>query len=77
MALPEKLNAPSLPPSSAIYSHATKVQGLIFLSGQIGQDENKQLKDGVEAQCEQCIKNLTVVLKAAGSSWDHVVKGKI
>lgn len=33
-------------------AHATKsASGIIFCSGQIGQDANGKLPDGVEAQC--------------------------
>ncbi len=58
------------------YSQAIKANGLVFLSGQIPLDPaTQQLIDGdVAAQTEQVLRNLSGVLKAAGSSLEQVVK---
>lgn len=78
MSSVEKLNCPDLPPAKHIYSHAAKsAAGLILCSGQIGQDANGKLPDGVEAQCEQALSNLAKVLETAGSDWEHVLKVEI
>ncbi|KAJ3779190.1 Endoribonuclease L-PSP [Lentinula raphanica] len=56
-------------------AHATKVPGLIFLSGQTPVDKNGKLVDGgIKEHTTQCIKNLENVLRAAGSDWEKVVK---
>ncbi|ETW87169.1 hypothetical protein HETIRDRAFT_99559 [Heterobasidion irregulare TC 32-1] len=75
MSTVEKINAPENPSYSHILSHATKVPGLIFLSGQtpVGAD-GKLVAGGIEEHTAQCIANLGNVLKAAGSSWEKVVK---
>ncbi|KAI0094850.1 Endoribonuclease L-PSP [Irpex rosettiformis] len=59
-------------------SHATKVAGLIFLSGQTPVDSSGNLVPGsIKEHTAQCLNNLGKVLKAAGSSWDKVVKVNI
>ncbi|CAL1695696.1 unnamed protein product [Somion occarium] len=75
MSTVEKLNSSENPTYPHILSHATKVPGLIFLSGQTPVDSQGQLvSGGIKEHTEQCIKNLGNVLKAAGSSWEQVVK---
>ncbi|PSS37663.1 hypothetical protein EW026_g950 [Hermanssonia centrifuga] len=71
----EKINSSELPAHPHILSHATKVPGLIFLSGQTpaGAD-GKVVEGGIQEHTAQCISNLGNVLKAAGSSWEKVVK---
>jgi len=71
----EKINAPENPQFTHILSHATKVPGLIFLSGAtpVGKD-GKVVEGGIKEHTAQCISNLSNVLKAAGSSWQQVVK---
>ncbi|KAF9457067.1 Endoribonuclease L-PSP/chorismate mutase-like protein [Collybia nuda] len=71
----EKINAPENPNFAHILSHATKVPGLIFLSGQTPVDKNGLVVDGgIQEHTAQCIANLSNVLRAAGSSWEKVVK---
>ncbi|KAG1833753.1 Endoribonuclease L-PSP [Suillus fuscotomentosus] len=64
----QKINSPErmLVP---MYSHAVKIPGLIFCSGQTPMDSTGNVA--------QCLSNLTDVLNAAGSSWDKVVKVNI
>ncbi|EPQ60668.1 endoribonuclease L-PSP [Gloeophyllum trabeum ATCC 11539] len=75
MASVQKINSDENPKHTHILSHATKVPGLIFLSGQtpVGQD-GKVVAGGIKEHTAQCITNLGNVLKAAGSSWENVVK---
>jgi len=71
----EKFNASENPQFTHILSHATKVHGLIFLSGStpVGKD-GKVVEGGIKEHTAQCISNLGNVLQAAGSSWQQVVK---
>ncbi|MCI8483429.1 MAG: RidA family protein [Lachnospiraceae bacterium] len=72
------INAPKAPAAVGPYVHAVEAQGLIFTSGQLGLiPESGTLPEGVEAQAHQSLKNLAVVLEAAGSDLDHVVKTNI
>lgn len=57
------------------YHQAVIVGPLVWCSGQIGIDpETSELVEGIAQQAEQAFKNLKVVLEAAGSSLDRVVK---
>lgn len=60
------------------YSQAVAMDGLLFCSGQLGLDPvSGDLVEGVEAQAERSMKNLTAVLDAAGLGWADVVKTTI
>ncbi|KAF9237327.1 Endoribonuclease L-PSP [Melanogaster broomeanus] len=73
----QKINS-SERPQRSIYSHAVKVPGLIFLSGQVPVDkEGKPVPGDIQDHTRQCLNNLTDVLNAAGSTWDKVVKVNI
>ena len=58
------------------YSQAVKANGFVFLSGQIPLDpKTQQIVEGdVTRQTEQVLENLKVVVEAAGSSLQRVVK---
>jgi reactive intermediate/imine deaminase len=58
------------------YSQAISLGDMIFCSGQIPLDPQTMQIVGteIEAQTTQVLKNLLAVLKAAGSSQEHVVK---
>ena len=58
------------------YSQAIKAGGLVFCSGQIPIDPQTGgfVSDVVGEQTEQVLRNLSEVLKAAGTSLDNVVK---
>src|SRR4051794_4858939 len=60
------------------YSQAIVAGGLIFCSGMAGMDPSTgTIPDGIEAQTEQALANLAVVLADAGASMDDVVKTTI
>ncbi len=56
------------------YSQATKANGTLYVSGQLGiiPDEGK-LADGFEAQTKQALENMKAILTEAGSSLDKVL----
>ena len=57
------------------YSRAVVQGDWIFVSGTTGYDyPTMTLADGVEAQAEQCLKNIDAALREAGSSIDDVVR---
>jgi reactive intermediate/imine deaminase len=63
------------PQAIGTYSQAVKVNGTVYLSGQIGLDPaSMQMVDGIEAQIHQVFKNLRAVAEAAGGSLADVVK---
>lgn len=67
----DKFPKPTLP-----YSHAVKAGDLLFIAGQVGIDpaNNKLKGSSIREQTEQALTNMSNVLKAAGSSMEHVVK---
>jgi len=71
----QKINSDQNGQHPHILSHAVKVPGLIFLSGQTPVNkEGAVVPGGIQEHTAQCIKNLGNVLTAAGSSWEQVVK---
>ncbi|MGC1685331.1 MAG: RidA family protein [Candidatus Acidiferrales bacterium] len=57
------------------FSDAVRVGNLIYVSGQLGTDENLKLAPGgVLAETHRALENISVILKRSGSSLDHVVK---
>jgi 2-iminobutanoate/2-iminopropanoate deaminase len=60
------------------YSQAVIHAGLVYTSGQIAlTPEGEMLGDDLEKQTHQVLKNLTEVLKEAGSDLDQVIKTTI
>jgi 2-iminobutanoate/2-iminopropanoate deaminase len=64
------------PFQGAPYSQAIKLNGFVFVSGQLAlHPGDKQIEvDGIREQTEQIFKNLRAILEAAGSSLDNLVK---
>ena len=60
----------------APYSDAVRVGDLIFLTGQVGfnNDSLKIAQGGIKAETTQALENIKEVLKANGSDMEHVVK---
>lgn len=58
------------------YSQAIKANGFIFCSGQIGVDPvtGTLVSGGIQEQTQRALSNLKIVLEAAGSSLEKVVK---
>ena len=66
----------SAPKAIGPYSQAITHGDMVYCSGQIPLDPKtmKVVEGGIEAQTEQVLKNLTAVLKAAGSDPSKVLK---
>jgi 2-iminobutanoate/2-iminopropanoate deaminase len=70
---PEFVAATSGPPRP--FSPAVRVNGFIYLSGQIGTDSAGRLvAGGIQAETRQTMENIRAVLTRTGSSFDRVVK---
>ncbi|PYX93065.1 MAG: reactive intermediate/imine deaminase [Acidobacteria bacterium] len=61
------------------YSQAIKANGFIFVSGQVAIDPATQqvVSGDVAAQTERVMKNLSGILKAAGSGLENVVRSTV
>jgi 2-iminobutanoate/2-iminopropanoate deaminase len=69
-------NAPSPPPT---YSQAARAAGLVFVSGTSPHDPGtgKIVGDTIQEQTRQCLKNVSAILQAAGSSLEQVVSATV
>ena len=57
------------------YSESARVGDLLFLAGQIGEDENGELvPGGLRAEAEQLMLNIEAALARRGLAMEHVVK---
>ena len=69
------ITANNAPAAVGPYVHAVMAGDIVFTSGQLGIiPETGELAEGVEAQAEQAIKNIQVVLEEAGYTLNDVVK---
>jgi len=56
------------------YCPGVKVGNTLYISGQVGRDENLQIVEDTEAQFVQAFENVKKVLSAAGATFDDVVE---
>ena len=60
------------------YSQAVEAGGTLYVSGQLPIDPiTKTMPESIEAQTEQCLKNIEAILHAAGYSKNDVVKSTV
>ena len=72
MKIIETENAPK---AIGTYSQAVKVNGFLFISGQIPLDPSTmELVEGIENQINQVFENINQILKANGMDLTNVVK---
>ncbi len=72
MKIIETENAPK---AIGTYSQAVKVNGFLFISGQIPLDPSTmELVEGIENQINQVFENISQILKADGMDFSNVVK---
>ncbi len=75
--MPNKMmiQTPDAPAAIGTYSQAIRMDGTVYLSGQIGLDPSTmQMVEGIEKQIHRVLQNLRAVATAAGGSLDDVVK---
>lgn len=66
-------NAPQFP---LPFSHALRAGDFVYVSGQVGVNPQTRelVGDTIEAQTEQCVRNIETILQAADLTLDHVIK---
>lgn len=71
-----RISTDQAPKAIGPYSQGVVANGLLFTAGQVGIDpQTGQMVEGDFAkQTERVLANLTAVLKAAGATWNDVVK---
>jgi 2-iminobutanoate/2-iminopropanoate deaminase len=81
MTDPEYLMLPGVPPPppTAIYSHAVRSNGFLFVTGQLGCDpaSGALVAGGAVAQAHQIMRNLQQVARAADTSLERAVMARI
>jgi 2-iminobutanoate/2-iminopropanoate deaminase len=74
----QAISSDRAPAALGPYSQAIVAGGLVFCSGMAGIDPTTgAAPEGIEAQTEQALTNLSAVLEAAGASLSDVVKTTI
>lgn len=73
------ITSPELAPPVGPFSQAVEVGGFIYFSGQVGQDPGtgKVVEGGLVPETERIFQNLSAVLRAAGKSFDDVVRAGV
>lgn len=71
----EIVKSEGAPAALGPYSQAVKVDGWVFCSGQIAMNpQTGEFEEGIQAQTERCLNNLSAVLEAAGATLADAVK---
>lgn len=72
----ERLSSQNAPKAIGSYSPASRIDNLIFTSGQLGLDPatGKLAGESIEQQATQAMKNLKAILEDNGSSLEKIVK---
>jgi 2-iminobutanoate/2-iminopropanoate deaminase len=73
------ITSPEIAPPVGPFSQAVKIDGLLFFSGQVAQDPatGRVVEGGVVAETERIFQNVSAILKAAGRSFDDVVRAGV
>ena len=58
-------------------SKAIRAGDFVYLSGQLGFDEQGRLPDGVEAQTRHCLRHIRTLLASAGAQLEQVIKATV
>jgi 2-iminobutanoate/2-iminopropanoate deaminase len=71
-----QVQSDKLPRPAGPYSPAVAFDRLVFVSGQAAKDPatGQLVGTDIESQTEQVLKNIASILKASGSSLDHVLR---
>ena len=80
MPLPMFHMIDAAPQPVATFSHATEIDGWVFLTGQMPTwpgEPVRPLPDGVEAQTARVMDNLVLVLEGLGLGLAHVVQARV
>ncbi len=72
----EVIYAENVPAAVGPYSHAIKGGELLFVSGQLPIDAStgRFVGDSINEQTRQCLENIKIILEAAGSQLEKVLK---
>jgi len=72
------VSANDLPKAPPVYSHAVKCAGLVFVSGTTPYDADGVIVgETIQEQTAQALRNVTAILKAAGTTLDKAVSATV
>lgn len=73
------IHTPDAPEPIGPYSQAVRHENTLYLSGQIAIDPKSgdMVMENIPAETEQVMKNISAVLKAAGTDFSNVIKSTI
>jgi 2-iminobutanoate/2-iminopropanoate deaminase len=73
------ISARDAPQAIGPYSQAIRANGFVFVSGQVAIDPATQqvITGDIAAQTDRVLKNLSAILKAAGSGLEKVVRSTV
>ncbi len=80
MPLPEFFMIDGAPQPVATFSHASEIDGWVFLTGQMPTflgEPNRPLPDGIEAQTRRVMDNLIIVLDGMGLGLENVAQARV
>jgi len=60
--------------SATLFAPGVQVGDLLYTSGMVGVKDGELVGEDIESQARQALENLGVVLEAAGTTWENVVK---
>lgn len=77
--MPRNIVTTDMAPRSPVYSQAVRAAGLVFVSGTAPADPvtGKLVEGTVQEQVDQCLRNISAILEAAGSSLDKAVSATV
>jgi len=77
--MPRTIEVPGLSPNNATYSQTVLMNGLVYVSGQLGVDPatRELVEGGIQPQTRQALENISAILSAAGTSLERVGKVNI
>lgn len=75
----EIINSPAAPAPIGPYNHAVKFGNMLFVSGQIpfNQERNELITSGIQDETHQCLENVKAILNTAGYGFENVLKATI
>ena len=68
------INPKNIHKSVAPLSKAVEANNTLYISGQIGCDDDRNFPETIQEQTEMCLKNMEKVLNAAGMDFSNLVK---
>jgi 2-iminobutanoate/2-iminopropanoate deaminase len=75
----EIINIKGAPAPIGPYNQGVKINGFLYLSGQIPLDPNsgELMMESISIQTNQVMKNIQALLNEADMNWDNVIKASI